>query len=193
MSNFNKNYRTNYENKPKSSSEPLKISSSNVSVIDQFMLSNKQFWDLLENNNNDLEASIKTYGGCSFNLISGDYKVIRNPYTKTIVVVSSDGNSRFYEKSEQECLEEVYNKKDEMTKVGEVYVDTRCFVVFDSSLLLKSELISEYMEFTAKEDDKGARDFLRQEGASVRYGFNRNGDELDVYSLNEEVILLTSS
>ena len=46
------------------------------------------------------------------------------------------------------------------------------------------DMVHRYKELRDQRDDKGARDFLRQYGAAVRYGFNRRGDQLGLFKLD---------
>ncbi len=69
--------------------------------------------------------------------------------------------------------------------ISKVFVETRCLVFIDSSHLRDPELVRQYKELRDRRDDKAARDLLRQYSAAVRYGFNRRGDLLGLFKLDE--------
>jgi hypothetical protein len=61
----------------------------------------------------------------------------------------------------------------------------------DRELLDDSSLLQKYQELWFAGEDKACRDLLRDNGGAVRYGFQREGDELGIYSIpGENVICL---
>ncbi len=174
-----------------SSSEPLDITSGKVAIIDHFMLSNNQFLSLLSGDEAvGIDEALNTYGGCELELTPGHYRVIRNPYLQAIVICTAEGNSEWYDLSNSECIGKIMGRKENMTKVGEAFIDTRCLALFDSDLLGNGELLSQYKALRENGRDKPARDFLRENGAAVRYGFGKLGDELEIHRLNEQIIAM---
>ena len=178
--------------------ERLQVTSGLVVVIDQFMLGNGQFLERvrglsLEGDQDAIRTSIEMYGGCLLKLPVGDYEVLRDP-EQTIIAVKpmpSEGNvAEASEESEAEAtgsiLEDVMEAKGNLAPSHRVFVDTRCVVFVDAQLLTQSERLSQYRALRERGDEKQARDFIREYGGAVRYGFNRFGDELGVFKLPDE-------
>jgi hypothetical protein len=175
------------------SSEQLAISSGKLLVIDQFMLANKQLIEQLESDSIKTDELLGNYGGCLLDLTDGDYYLLRDPRIATITIVSQKHLDHLDLGISEVEPTDFLVEREEISVKGRVFVDTRCIVFADHSLLENSDVISEYCQKREKEDDKKARDFLRQKGAAVRYGFNRYGDELAVGTASidgHEIVLI---
>lgn len=156
--------------------ERISIESGELVLIDQFMLANPQFNEQLLNMIDDDPSTkddlIKEYGGTVVDLAPGTYRIERDPYSLTIVI-HPEG-----EKPEMETLSEDASKAR-----GHVFIDTRCLAMIDKELLDDSSLLDKYNQLWFSGQDKACRDLLRDNGGAVRYGFQRFGDELGVYSV----------
>lgn len=175
------------------STEQLAISSGKLFVIDQFMLGNKQFTEQLQSENIKSDKLLQNYGGCSLSLTDGDYFLLRDPRIATIVIVSSKHLDHLGLGIKDVDSSDFLVEREEIEVKGRVFVDTRCIVFADNSLLTKSDVIADYSKKRESQEDKKARDFLRQNGAAVRYGFNRYGDELAVGTAvidDHEIVLI---
>ncbi len=163
--------------------ERIAVESGYLVLIDQFMLANKQFSDkvleVIDEEPNEKNAIIKSYGGTVVELEPGTYRIDRDPYAYTIVI-HADGERV----DSKEAVDEAGEKN-----VGSVYVDTRCLAMFDRELLDDSALLDKYRSLWASGDEKACRDLLRDNGGAVRYGFSRYGDELGVYSLEDQDVV----
>ena len=161
--------------------EKLVITSGYLVAIDQFMLSNPQFLGRLgkEDDFERLISAVRAYGGYCDTIATGEYRVHRDPY-QTVIVIAPLADSNF---------DTIIARHDEMSPTGRVFIDTRCVVFVDSSLLFNQELLSQYSELRMQGSDKQARDLLRDHGGAVRYGFATHGDDLGVYQIQNENIL----
>ncbi len=177
---------------PAIATERLRVSSGAVSVIDQYMLANAQFFVQLQGTANEGSFSmaerraVEKYGGCSFELKPGEYTVYRYPQDSIMIItprVKSGNESLPQIQEAEELLNSVCTEIEELAPLGSVYVDTRCVVFIDAALLRDATLMSHFAELRHEGQDKEARDLLRENGAAVRYGFNREGDELEVFVL----------
>ena len=182
--------------------EILKINSGKLLVIDQFMLGNPQFLSRLSIPKSgeaedeaakiawldSIAAQLKTsahdYGGCILQVEKGDWAVFREPMSQLFVLapVAADAVSRGEEFSFDANL--VTESRGNAAPIARVLIDTRCVVFVDAELLSDRAFLEQYCVMRADGDDKGARDLLRKGGAAVRYGFNRDGDELGVFMLD---------
>jgi hypothetical protein len=144
------------------------------------MLANPQFVDLVKQHiDEDPEsknALVERFGGTVVTLTPSTYKIERDPYALTIVI-HQEGSELNGETSISETA----------TKVnGFVFVDTRCLAMIDRELLDDVDLLEKYQSLWFSGQDKACRDLLRDNGGAVRYGFQRFGDELGVYSIPGE-------
>ncbi len=157
--------------------ERIAIESGHMVIIDQFMLANPQLHrallDLIDSDPTEKNEVIKKFGGVVIELSPGNYRILRNPYSCRIVIHDSSHDEVDFE-------EIIANAP---TSVGKVMIDTRCLAMIDRELLDDTELLSKYQELWFSDQDKACRDLLRDNGGAVRYGFQRFGDELDVYHL----------
>ncbi len=157
--------------------ERITIESGHMVIIDQFMLANPQLHrsllDLIDSDPTEKNEVIKKFGGVVLELSPGNYRILRNPYSCRIVIHDSSHDEVDFE-------EIIANAP---TSVGKVMIDTRCLAMIDRELLDDTELLSKYQELWFSDQDKACRDLLRDNGGAVRYGFQRFGDELDVYHL----------
>jgi hypothetical protein len=181
--------------------EHLQVFGNKVLVIDQFMLANDQFLTQLgeidpeRQSGNELQLLAQKYGGCVLSMPQGVYRVYRDPMENIIVLCPGgeappdSGSTNASEKDAVFDFSPLINAKGNLAPIHHVYVDTRCLVFLDASLLFDQELVDQYRGFRNQGKDKEARDLLRSHGGAVRYGFNRYGDELGVFSLPEDNII----
>ena len=161
--------------------ERLDIQSKRTVVIDQFMLANDQFHQALKDG--ELKDVVKCFGGCLVDFGPGEFVVARDPYRMIILTyLESD-------KSAESDIEEVEQNKETFSCLGRVFIDTRCVVLIDAEKLLDQSLIGKFKELRKLQKEKEARDFLRKNGAAVRYGFSKFGDELGVFVSNSKSAL----
>ncbi len=161
------------ENTPQRTSEKLIITSGLVVIIDQFMLANSQFLDLFEETK--LEEIVGKYGGHTYELEIGDYRVYRDPIELVMAVLPHNIDNT--------VIDDIISEKVSATLSGRVFVDTRCLAFVDKDVILNKELMASFKELRLRNEEKLARDLLREHGAAIRYGFNQNGDELGVFTL----------
>ena len=162
--------------------ERIAVESGDLVFLDQFMLANRQFVDrMIESIDEDVAVRtevISNYGGCVVAVEPGTYRIERDPFAFTIIVhpesdrVDTDNLSERAEKSE-----------------GRVFVDTRCLAMIARELLDDSELLLKYQQLWFDGEEKACRDLLRDNGGAVRYGFERYGDELGIYSIPDEHVV----
>ncbi len=164
--------------------ERIAVESGHLVFIDQFMLANPQFIEklnrLIDAAPEEKDQLIRDYGGNVVELEPGTYKIERDPYAYSIVI-------------HQEGLvpEEGGYNKENTQQLGTVYVDTRCLAMVDRELLDDGGLLEKYQQLWFSGQDKACRDLLRDNGGAVRYGFQRYGDELGVYRVqNQDVVCL---
>lgn len=171
--------------------EKLTISSGKLLVIDQFMLANQQLRAALSKADKSSDQLISRYGGSVIELRAGDYQVLRDPRAALLLVFPYEAN----EASDEDPLALYEAYQADLEDLTEVYIDTRCLVFSDSSLLENTEVMDEYKRLRTEQSEKEARDYLRSHGASVRYGFKQLGDSLSVkvFSGDETVIALCGS
>jgi len=164
-------------------SERLEVSSGSILVIDQFMLGNDQFLERLSSDDN-IESTVTDFGGCLVSISPGVYRVHRDPEHCFIVLyrIGDEGVESADDKDEPDFAE-LLSSREQCSAVGQVFVDTRCFVCVDATFLSKKELLEEYRSLRKRRKEKSARDLLREKGATVRYGFRRYGDELGVFKI----------
>jgi hypothetical protein len=162
--------------------ERIAIESGYLVLIDQFMLANPQFIEklveLVDADASHKDDLIKKYGGAVVELTPGTYRIERDPFAFSIVV-HPEG---------EEVKGENFSDRASST-TGTVFVDTRCLAMVDRELLDDSTLLEKYQQLWFSGQDKACRDLLRDNGGAVRYGFQRTGDELGVYHLEEDDIV----
>ena len=156
--------------------ERIAIESGHLVFIDQFMLANPQFIAKLHELPDDQpelkDQLVRDFGGTVVDLEPGTYRIERDPFALSIIVHPEGFNPK------EEPL-----SKDSTTPIGQVYIDTRCLAMVDRELLDDSELLDKYQHLWFSGQDKACRDLLRDNGGAVRYGFQRFGDELGIYTL----------
>ena len=113
------------------------------------------------------------FGGSVIEVEPGTYRIDRDPF-QYIVVIHPEGENA------GDTKELRINATEER---GEVFIDTRCLAMIDRELLDDSELLQKYQQLWFGGQDKACRDLIRDNGGAVRYGFQRYGDELQVYSV----------
>ena len=123
---------------------------------------------------------IKKFGGSVVELEPGTYRIERDPFAFSIVV---------HPEALEPEVEEWTSRAS--SKQGELYVDTRCLAMVDRELLDDATLLEKYQQLWFSGQDKACRDLLRDNGGAVRYGFQRNGDELEINKIpGENVVCL---
>lgn len=158
--------------------ERIQVESGFLVLIDQFMLANPQFLERVEATMNESpevkNQIIEEFGGVVVQLEPALYRIERNPFHTTIVV-HQEG-----ELPEADTLPSIASEES-----GKVFVDTRCLAMIDRELLDDADLLNKYKDLWFAGEDKACRDLLRDNGGAVRYGFQRFGDELLVFSSTE--------
>jgi len=151
-------------------------------LIDQFMLANPQFAakleELVDADSKLKDKLIQDYGGAVVELTPDMYRIDRDPYAFSIIIHPEGLNS------ESKSITEIATDNK-----GQVFVDTRCLAMIDRELLDDAELLAKYQQLWFSGQDKACRDLLRDNGGAVRYGFQRLGDELEVYMVPDENIV----
>lgn len=162
--------------------ERIAIESGHLVLIDQFMLANPQFIEklpqLVDAEPAAKDELIEDFGGCVVQLEPGTYRIERDPFAFSIVV---------HPEGKRLTQEELAEQAKDTSK--RVYVDTRCLAMIDRELLDDTSLLEKYQQLWFSGQDKACRDLLRDNGGAVRYGFQRNGDELGIYMVSGEDIL----
>jgi hypothetical protein len=182
---------------PHNTRERLEVSSGWVLIIDQFMLANKQFLGRQADQTEPFEVRLAAlreaaamYGGCVAEFISGSYDVYRDAQQNMIALRLSGQETVSEDKAEEGPgsfdFSPIIDAKGNLNRIDHVYVDTRCLVFLDVHDFFKEGVVQRFCALWAENKDKEARDFLRETGGAVRYGFNRLGDELGVFKLLEE-------
>lgn len=162
--------------------ERIAVESGHLVFIDQFMLANPQFIDrlltVIDASPEEKDKLIEDYGGCVVEVEPGTYRIERDPFAFSIVV-----HPEGYEADPEALPERATASR------GHVFVDTRCLAMVDRELLDDSSLLQKYQELWFAGEDKACRDLLRDNGGAVRYGFQREGDELGIYTIPDENVI----
>jgi hypothetical protein len=165
--------------------ERIAVESGYLVLIDQFMLANPQFMEriaaVVDEDPDAKDAIVVDFGGTVIDVEPGTYRIERDPFQYIVVIHPEDAAG--------------INPKElraQATQVrGDVFVDTRCLAMIDRELLDDSELLQKYQQLWFSGQDKACRDLLRDNGGAVRYGFQRYGDELQVYSVpGQDIVCL---
>lgn len=167
---------------PESSTERVEIVSGVMLVIDQFMVGNPDFLRALPDDFNPesdeffdaLCEEAENFGGFALQVSPGSYTVYRNTFEKTLVVFPEFDA----EKVTEDKIEDIAEQGEVL---GSVILDTRCLAILDAALCFRENVIEAYRKLRLENDDKGARDMIRENGASVRYGFSRRSEEIEGY------------
>jgi hypothetical protein len=177
---------------PHSSTERVEIVSGVMLVIDQFMVGNPDFLRALPEEfkpeSDDFFDALcdeaETYGGFALKLSPGSYTVYRNTYEKTIVVFPEFDADKVTE-------DKIEDTAENGEVLGSVILDTRCLAILDAAICFRENIIEAYRKLRIEDDDKAARDMIRENGASVRYGFSRRSEEIEGYfdDKNDIVVL----
>lgn len=162
--------------------ERIAIESGHLVLIDQFMLANPQFVDhlaeLIDAEPDTKNSLVEKFGGIVVELDPGIYRIERDPFKYSIIIHGERDDT------DQEDI-----KGESTEDVGHIFVDTRCLAMIDRELLDDSVLLQKYQQLWFNGQDKACRDLLRDNGGAVRYGFNRNGDDLGVYRVPGKPII----
>lgn len=165
--------------------ERIAIESGYLVLIDQFMLANPEFVerlrDVVDDDPDMKDGIVSEFGGVVIELEPGTYRIDRDPFQYLIIV-----------HPENEAVKEPKELSQQASEIrGNVFVDTRCLAMIDRELLDDSDLLDKYQQLWFGGQDKACRDLLRDNGGAVRYGFQRYGDELEVYSVpGKDIICL---
>lgn len=151
-------------------SEKLSLSSGRLLIIDQFLLSQKPFVEAFAGAPNLQTAT--DFGASLIDLEAANYFVSRSPLDQMMCVSSSEVSD--------EDVDRLKSMSAESLTDSPVIIDTRCVVFIDAALIDSGEVMTEYRKVRETRGEKAARDFLRERGAAVRYGFNRLGDKLKI-------------
>jgi hypothetical protein len=158
--------------------ERLEVISGSVVVIDHFMPACPSFRKAITERG--LTCAVVEFGGIQAPLVNGSYSVLRNPYSKQMLVcpLGSAG-------------EDFTLSTDKYEPLGSVYVDTRCLIILDTQILGDPALLDQYRELwiDGSEGQKRARDLIRSKGGAVRYGFSRGSDVITAASDSERLAL----
>ena len=167
--------------------EHVTINSGRLVIIDQFMLANDQLVSklaLCEQTADELRELVEKFGGCMLSLDKGLYEVYRDPVDTIIILARSKSEAGGVENAAASAAMDwsaITRSRTKMEAQHHVFIDTRCAVFLDASLLFNESVLQEYKALRLQGREKSARDLLRTNGAAVRYGFNRYGDELGVF------------
>ncbi|MCC6933987.1 MAG: hypothetical protein IT292_12185 [Deltaproteobacteria bacterium] len=153
----------------------MTITSGKLIIIDQFMLSNKQFHAMIAPGYEEanIREAVKRYCGFYVELPLGEYSVYRDPYQMIIVLAPLENG--------EPDFSSIIDNHDELKASGKIFIDTRCVAFLDEDLLKDGVLLKEFTTLRLRGEDKQARDLIRNNGGAVRYGFSSVGDELTVH------------
>ena len=160
----------------KQGKEVLELSSGKLLLIDQFMLGNRELIDrVCDSLPEECQGIVQKYGGFIVEQRGGKYLVFRDAKNRAIAAFSED-----LAKLKPEALlrEEIVPGQE---SCGKVLLDTRCLVLCDFELLLRGELMDEFIALGVSNKSKQGRDLLRDNGAAVRYGFSKYCEDLAIY------------
>lgn len=172
--------------------ERLVISSGRVLVIDQFMLANQQFITPLSNTADDssaVEALVAKFGGLVIGLSEGVYAVYRHAQERFMVVYPCDSTG-----DGADPVSPFRARKELPTgnSLGAITIDTRAVVLVDLAKIQDGRVRGEYLRLWQGAQRKEARDFLRTQGAAVRYGFSHYSDVVQVSRGSERTLVLSA-
>jgi len=148
--------------------ERLEVTSGQVIIADQFILANPLLREL---NADQVKNKLVDFGAVSATLENGTYSVLRNPYDKKVLIAPVGS-----------VTDDFTFTAEDFSLVGQVEVDTRCLIVFDTSLLSDPTFFADYRKHWSEGVDgqKNSRDLIRAKGGAVRYGFSRQFEKLSV-------------
>lgn len=163
--------------------ERIAVESGFLVMIDQFMLANPQFINQLAEKMDAApeakDAIIRKFGGSVVEVEPGTYRIERDPFAFSIIV-----HPEGVEGDVDEWISRASSAKQ-----GDLFVDTRCLAMIDRELLDDASLLEKYQQLWFSGQDKACRDLIRDNGGAVRYGFQRNGDELEIHSVPDENVV----
>ena len=162
--------------------ERIAVESGQLVLIDQFMLANPNLVDrlieMVEADPQQKTELIQYYGGQVVGLTPRTYRIEKDPFAQSIIIHPED-----IEVDSASLQEKV------RTSLGHVLIDTRCVAMVDRELLDDGNLLQKYQQLWFGGQDKACRDLLRDNGGAVRYGFHRQGDDLGIYSVEDEDVI----
>ena len=170
------------------------VESGSLLIIDQFMLANPQFFKSFKkliDARSEKEAldMANRYGGYLMEVQPGQYNIMREPM-KAIMAVVPEGQEDELQSLQNEHgepldpFDAILKYRSSAHPIGRVFVETRCLVFIDPYVLTDEEW-DKFRNFRKDGDEKGGRDHLRRLGAAVRYGFNKQGDELGLFGIEQ--------
>lgn len=143
------------------------------------MLANPQLIAAIESGAEVAEV-VSRYGGAVFEFPNGEYCVFRDPQLQLVAI----GTERCPECTDEDeglgRVIEVFGPSAQSN--SKVRIDTRCLAISDAGILKNKTLLEEFAKLRREDKEKQARDLLRSNGAAVRYGFNKLGDELTLFA-----------
>jgi hypothetical protein len=165
--------------------ERIAVESGYLVLIDQFMLANPQFMEriaaVVDEDPDAKDAIVADFGGTVIDVEPGTYRIERDPFQYIVVIHPEDA----------EGINPKELRVNATQSRGDVFVDTRCLAMIDRELLDDNDLLQKYQQLWFSGQDKACRDLLRDNGGAVRYGFQRYGDELQVYSVpGQDIVCL---
>lgn len=160
------------------SQEKLVVSSGSVLCVDQFMLANQQCLAACASGEDPKEV-VRRYGGAIFDFPNGEYRVFRDAKLQIVAIAESDAALCHDDEDGLGAVIESFGPS--AVSDAKVMIDTRCIVLIDSSIFSNAELLEKFAQARKEDKEKEARDLLREQGAAVRYGFNKWGDELTLF------------
>lgn len=186
-------------------SEELKIRSGQLLAIDQFMLGNDQFVqglakvteippasETVATSEGNPQSHVENFGGAIIPMKDGVWKVYRFAREKAFILCPLDVPEDALPALLDEAMQGfAVRGKSEVGK-NPIYVETRCIVFLDWKLARDEETMEHFRSLRKAGRDKEARDFLREKGAAVRYGFSQESDQLRAFHLQPEgaIVLL---
>jgi hypothetical protein len=160
--------------------ERLDVTSGKVLAIDHCQLANRALLDQLKETSNK-ESVLKRYGAATFDLPLGGYGIYRDADNAAMVIYPvSEKVSGEDDQGEPNGISVTSLVSGSSRELARVILDTRAVVYIDASILEDSETLNTYVSEWQNGEQKRARDFLRERGGAVRYGFRRNVDELKI-------------
>jgi hypothetical protein len=170
--------------------ESLEIRSGKLLLIDQFMLGNQQFLAGIEESGVP-ENHLKDYGAAVLSVDPGRWKVYRFPRERAFVLCKADTHEDVLPSLLEEALHSPSLRKG--TGKPRMVIETRCAVFLDFQLVRDRDLVEKFSHLRKRGEDKEARDFLRESGGAVRYGFSQESDELQVTVIEPEGAIVLMS
>ena len=167
--------------------EILEVSSGSIVAIDHFMLGSEAFSSAVSDRKaSDAESLFKGFGGCLLKLPKGKYKSYRDAKQQLVILFMENGN--IDDTTVYDLAEELVENKEHYKQDDQICVDTRCFVLADMDIIRRRSTLEDYKNLRKEKKEKSSRDFLRERGAIVRYGFGKYGETMGVYKVDDSTV-----